>query len=280
MAVFVFGGQAPETVEFPVMFIFKSPGNLPVQIPFRPLMNSLFLIPQLAKSHPELLRDDTDGAIVYHHFLQKAIIETLAFRYRNSWQTKILRFDTSTGREMLASPIDAASPGRKLSPKEIEQAQTGNKFAEVNTVFGTELTLPPETTVRMQPPHVDPRVGEISSIVLDNPFIRVTIQTRQSEFGVLFGGFRLMLGLPNDTNTDLRQANFVITVRKEFKSLRTGHPDMQKYKAWADQLTGELQNEFDEQRIWAKAKEDYLFSKQLPIAQSQPFGVLPAPENH
>jgi hypothetical protein len=278
MAVFVFGGERAETIEFPTTLIYRASDNLPVVMPFRPLSRTIFLVPQLKQSSPELLKDDASGMILYHHFLQRSIVESLALRYGHSWETKILRFETSTG-DMLTFGPSGNSPGlQKVIPwSEIEQDLGDNRFAHVHTLFNNGLVVPPDTTLEIQAPRTDPKIGETSSITLDNPFLRVTIQTRVSDCGVLFGGYRLMLGEPNDTNTDLRQANFVITFKKEFKHLRTGHPDMPRYKAWAQQLAEELQAEYDEQRIWAKAKEDYLFSKQLPTAEVPQISVPQVP---
>jgi hypothetical protein len=44
---------------------------------------------------------------------------------------------------------------------------------------------------------------------------------------------------------------------------------MPKYKNWVEQIISELQTGLDEQLIWAKTKENYLFTKQL-----QQFGAV------
>ena len=38
---------------------------------------------------------------------------------------------------------------------------------------------------------------------------------------------------------------------------------MSKYKHWVEQIVSELQTALDEQIIWAKTKENYVFMKQL-----------------
>lgn len=285
MAVFVFGGQSTTIVQFPAMFIFKSPENISVAMPFRPVQPSLFLVPLLAKTNPDLMKDDDNGATLYHHLLQKAMIDSLILRYSSSWKAKIIRFDTSTGSmTQFGAADDASGPSKKITKDELETLFAGNRFAKLNMSLGSELTLPPGTRVNIEPPHRDQRLGQVSSIVFDNDFVRVIIETRLSNWGVLFGGYRLLLGHANDTNTDLRQVTFDITIKHEYKRLRTGHPEMPQYKAWADQLTEEVQREFDEQRIWAKTKEDYAFAKQLAMPMppnfTQPYGVLQAPEQH
>lgn len=283
MAVFVFGGQTATTIQFPAMFIFESPENLPVSIPFRPTQMSLWLVPLLKKNNPELMKDDDQGTTLYHHLLQKAIVETLAFRYGSTWKANIIRYDVSTGKsEQYGAAEDASGPSEKISREQLEHLMTENRFARVSTPMVQELNLPPGTSIKVSAPHFDPKLGQVSSIILDNDFIRITIETRASNWGVLFGGYRLIMGQANDTNTNLRQASYDVKIRREYKRLRTGHPEMPAYTAWADQVTEELQREFDEQRIWAKSKEDYIFSRQLGLPTSpnltQPFGVLQAPE--
>lgn len=268
MSVFVFGGEAPQTIEFPATFIFRGSDKLPALLPFRQVNTALFLVPQLRQSNPKLLEDDADGMVIYHHLLQRAIIETLAARYASSWETNIQRFDTSVGNELTAGPAQgAALPQERVSEGVLEHAMGGNRFAHTHTIFNRGLVLPPRTTLEIQPPRSDAKLGEISLITLDNPFVCVTVQTRAAQWGLLFGGYRLMLGQANDTDTDLRQATYAVEIKTEFKRLRTGHPDMPRYKTWAEQLARELQLEYDEERIWAKAKEDYLFSKQLPSTE-------------
>jgi hypothetical protein len=287
MAVFVFGGQAATTVQFPAMLIFKAPENIPVALPFRPVQTSLFLVPLLAKTHPEVMRDTVNdgGVTLYHHLLQKSIIEALSLRYSSSWRAKIIRYDTSTGNSTQYGQADAVGgPSRKITKDEMATLLTGNRFAKLHNGITEDLVLPPGTNIQIQPPHNDPKLGQVSSITLDNDFMRVTIETRSSSWGFLFGGYRLILGQVSDTNTDLREATFEITIKHEFKRLRTGHPEMPQYKAWAGQLTEEIQREFDEQKIWAKTKEDYAFAKQLglpmPTNFTQPYGPLQAPEQH
>jgi len=285
MAVFVFGGHPATSTRFPAMFIFKSPENLPVSMPFRHFQPSLILVPLLAKKDPDMVKDNDQGATLYHHLLQKAIIDTLAMRYGSNWKAQITRFDTSTGSVTQSGPADNASgPTKKITRDEMQNLLSSNKFARLQMGIVPELALPPGTTVVVLPPHDDKRLGQVGSIILDNDFIRLSIQTRLSSWGFLFGGYRLLLGQENDTNTDLREATFEINIKHEYKRLRTGHPEMPQYKAWAEQLTDEIQSEFDEERIWAKTKEDYAFAKQLampmPSNFPQAYGVVQAPEQH
>lgn len=261
MAVFVFGGEPPKTTEFPTMFCFEAPANVPIVLPFRPTLRSLFRVPKLLKTQPAALQGDK-AVTVYHHLLQMAIIDSLAFRYRKGWRVKVTQFETSLGTELTAQPLDV-EPMRLVSAQELEQALVGNYFAGQHEILPNQIALPPKTTLKITAPHLDNQI-EQSLISFDNPYIRITIQTRAGSWGVLFGEYRLMLGQPNDTNTQLREATFIVSTETEFKKSRSGNPNMPKYKEWAQQIVNEIQKEFDEQWIWQHSREQYVFARQLP----------------
>ena len=261
MAVFVFGGEPPKVSEFPTMFFFEAPDNLPISLPFRPILRSLFRVPVLLQTKPDALQGDK-AVTVYHHLLQIAIIDNLIFRYRTSWRVKVTKFETSQGTQLSAQPVDGGA-GRIVSTQELETALAGNYFASQHDAITNQIAVPPDTAMKIMPPHLDDNF-EQSTISFENPFVRLTIQIHFSSWGVLFGEYRLMLGQPSDTNTPLREITFIVSTRTEFKRLRSGHPDMPKYKEWAQQIVDELQNELDEQTIWQHSKEQYVFSRQLP----------------
>jgi hypothetical protein len=87
------------------------------------------------------------------------------------------------------------------------------------------------------------------------------------------GPYRLILGYTSDKDNEFQRAEYLITINAEFNRLRSGHPEMSKYKHWVEEVVSELQTALDEQVIWAKTKENYVFVKQL-----QQFGVDLGPE--
>ena len=274
MAVFVFGGTTPTSKEFPVTLFFEAPANTPVSLPFRPIAPALFHVPELIKTEPDALKNSDAAMLLYHHLLQRAIIDNLALRYGHAWRVKINRFETSMGNEMTAQPSDGQElDGRKISGEELQAILGSNRFGRLSNAQLVKLTLPPGTDLRLQPPEIS-NGSEESSIVMDNPFVRLTLRTRRTSWGVLFGDYRFLLGEPNDTNTNLRQISFIVSAKTEFKRLRTGHPDMPKYRAWAHQVVDEIQNEFDEQAIWRRSKERYIFARQLPLGAVTQNSVL------
>ena len=218
------------------------------------------------------MADDTSGATLYHHLLQKAIIDILAQHHRHAWETDISRFDIGTVEEMSGPSPNASAPGMKLSFEEIKQLLKNNRFQD-SRFMQPELTLPRRTKVRIKAPEINSTAGEEGEIVFENDFVHLSIKTRFSSSMRSLGPYRLIFGYTSDKDNEFQRAEYLITINAEFNRLRSGHPEMSKYKHWVEQVASELQTALDEQVIWAKTKENYVFVKQL-----QQFGVDLGPE--
>jgi hypothetical protein len=268
LTVFVFGGQPPVTVKFPAVFLYQSSDRYPFTPPSRPLLNSLFEVPELHKNHPDRMLDETSGATLYHHLLQKAIFDVLVMHHSGGWETEINRFDMGMIEEMSGPSPDASAPSLKLSIDNLNRLLKGNRFGDSRLIQLT-LSLPPGTHVEVRAPEANPVAGEEGEIVFENDYVRLSIKTRFSSRMSSLGPYRLMLGYTWEKDREFQRAEYLITVKAEFSRLRSGHPDMPKYKHWIDQIVSELQNALDEQAIWAQTKSNYFYSKQL-----QQFGAV------
>jgi hypothetical protein len=51
--------------------------------------------------------------------------------------------------------------------------------------------------------------------------------------------------------------------------LRSGHPDMPKYRTWVRALVDGLRDQFDEQLIWRRTRDGFLLSKQLGVGERE-----------
>jgi len=273
MAVFVFGGDSPTITKFPVTFFYRTSDHLPLAMPLRrPTLGFLFL-PQLNQQHPDLMKDDTGGQTLYHHLLQRAIFDILASRYRGNWETEIIRFKTSIADETRFMPAAGAGTDfRRLSSAEIETALKGNRFAG-GRMEHLQITLPPGTSVKVSPPTEKSGTLPESIVVFKNKFVTVTIQTQASEWGLAFGGYQVIMGHGSNYDPGISHATFLLTAKTEFNRLRTGHPDMQRYRTWASQLVAELQHDLDEQLLWQETKESYSF---MQLERLGPINAQPA----
>src|SRR5216683_5220959 len=139
IAVFVFGGEPATTVVFPSSFQYKLPSKMPLNLPLvlmnRRFSKSLFAPAMLFKVHPEFFNDpaDAEGQSLYHHLLQRAIIDWMGMTYGGTWQVEMLQFDLPIGREGRFEPIQGASEKSEiLSTEQIEGLLKGNRFADIH----------------------------------------------------------------------------------------------------------------------------------------------------
>jgi hypothetical protein len=274
IAVFIFGREAPTTIRFPVTFFYRTSDNIPLKMPLRRLQSFLFIVPQLNQRHPELMKDNARGEMLYHHFLQRAMIEILVSRYQSDWEKEIVRFRTSTGEEMrvIPSSFEPKKKFRLVSSSEIKAALQGNRFADIETAL-PQFILPPDTSLSMMPPiEREGRMPE-GTITLANEYVRLTIQTQPSTWGELHGGYQAIMGNGNKLDPNIMESTFILTVTTNFCRLRTGHPDMKRYRKWASQVVAEIQHDLDEQILWQETKDDYS-SRQLEHLGPVPDGPL------
>ena len=263
MAVFVFGGEAPVTTRFPVTFFYRTSDSIPLKMPLRRLQPFLFIVPQLNQRHPELMKDDTRGETLYHHFLQRAIIEILVSRYQRDWEKEIVRFKTSTGEEMRVMPssFEPQTKSRLVSSSEIKATLDGNRFSDIET-SPPQFILPPGTSFSVAPPMERQGQMQEGTISLANEYVRVTIQSQPSTWGELHGGYQVIMGKGNSMDSSIMESTFILTATTNFSRLRTGHPDMKRYRKWASQVVSEIQHDLDEQILWQETKDEYA-SRQL-----------------
>jgi len=77
------------------------------------------------------------------------------------------------------------------------------------------------------------------------------------------GGYRVLMGYSSDQDRDFASAQYVVDIRAQFSRLRSGHPNMPKYKKWVSQIISALRAGLDEQVLWSQTRENYLFRKEL-----------------
>lgn len=270
MSVFVFGGEPKVQLIFPASFQYttqtKMPANVPWSLQWRRYHNALFLPAKLHSKHPEYFPDSADsaGTSLYHHLLQRAILDWLAERYGHSWQVESTQFELPTGRVTHWGPVRTGTkPSKVYSAEEIEAALKGNRFSAVHSDMARQLSVPPDTTLAIEAPHTDTAEGNIGKIFLKNKFCELSITTQESSFMRGLGTFKSLAGITDEENEKLGTATYRVRISISYSRLRSGHPEMPLYKEWADGIARGIQEQFDEQVIWSKTKSDYLFLRQM-----------------
>ena len=268
LAVYVFGGEPATATVFPSSFQFRLPSKMPLNLPLvlmnRRFSEALFAPGQLSKVHPEFFNDpaDAEGQSLYHHLLQRSIIDWMGRTYSGTWQVEMLQFDLPIGRETRFEPVQGASEKSEiLSTEQIEKLLEGNRFAGIHPGIHPRITLPLGTKVSIAPPQTKTGLLETGEILLENEFCRISIKTEASSWFRGIGSYKRLAGMSDEDNEKVATANYIVRINVRFDRLRSNHPRMALYKTWASQLSEGLRGQFDEQVIWSKTKEDFMFSQ-------------------
>jgi len=224
-----------------------------------------YTVTKLYEQKPDVFKAAKDdmGASLYHHLLQKLLIDWMGMLYRGSWQTEILVFESATGREMRYQPAQptAPEPSVILTTDEITKRMTGNMFAGIYPFIPPQIALPPDAQLVIKPP-TRQGVFETAEIVIKNRFCTISIVTEQAGWIRSIGSYARLARLSSEESAKYGTANYNVRFKAEFSRLYSGNPEMPKYKRWARQLLDGMKAQFDEQTIWEKTWNDYLFFKE------------------
>jgi len=238
----------------------------------RRFSQTLFAPGALFKAHPEFFSNpaDSEGQSLYHHLLQRAIIDWMGLTYSGTWQVEMLQFDLPIGREGRFEPIQGASEKSEiLSTEQIEKLLDGNRFANIHAGIPPRIALPPGTRIKITPPQTKTGL-ETGEILLENEFCSISIKTQFSSWFRGVGAYKRLAGITDEESDKLATANYVVRINVRFDRLRSNHPKMAMYKTWASELSEGLRRQFDEQVIWSKTKEDFIFSQLKGQFSEQP----------
>jgi hypothetical protein len=268
LAVFVFGYEKPVSETFPSVFHYESKTKLPWFPPWgigQRWISDAYLAPGMLKAGmPDVFNDarDPNGMLLYHHLLQWAIVNWMAHAYGGNWRAEILHFDLPDSREgSYRSTRGKDDRLTVLSTKNIESLLAGNSFSMTHPGIPPSIALPPGTNVTIKVPQ-QPE-GEEGEIILNNDLFTLSIVTRLSGYKTTVGTYARLAGLSDAEDQKLFTAVYLVKIKAEFSRWKSGNPRTAEYKAWIQQLTSEFKGEFDEQAVWSRIKNDYLFRKEV-----------------
>jgi len=183
---------------------------------------------------------------LYFDVLLRSLIDVLSFTFPTSWTNTLPPY--TVGMRVTSSPVD---------PKEVtvDVERLKELFPQsliMKEVPGMSFNLPPKTAVVPEP-------GDIGlAITFKNPFATVRIGIRKSEVWDGVGeGVRRLCQMEDDGRDRYRTIGFIIKMSAQFERLRTGHPEMPKYKEWVDTMFTATRNDCDSDLRWKSLLETY-----------------------
>jgi hypothetical protein len=248
-----------------VAFFFTEPAESNRVLQARFLMNGLDMTPvemtgilpnplEASVLIPALARDkwsaDGDGGMtVYHHLLQRAILQTLV--QNPEWATERYRTNSGFGASYERFQIRSGEQTAEIPVDEIKAIFSQNRF--IAAPFpGNALHVPAGMKLAGSVASAD-RAGIIA---LANRYFELNIETRtRSSERFLLGPYaRLSTG---GATQDPRywSVTYEVLVKGKARSPRRHNPEIPKLIDWTQRITDRLAGTFDEQERWKVAMQ-------------------------
>lgn len=115
------------------------------------------------------------------------------------------------------------------------------------------------------------RDNQLVEVRLSNPFVRVSITVQSHSGGGGLGRIGDVCGLKPDRETGERHTHrsWTLALHADFEPLRSGHPDMPKYKEWVETMFSQLRGELDAEERWRRLRAEYQFEASLRTASTK-----------
>lgn len=189
----------------------------------------------------------------YHNLMLIKLIDQFFWMYSARWDTNVYSVRRGTG-ESKESYVDSRETPPNydcLKWEDLLNTEQQNNFYDLLSAFSDikETKVPPKTKVRFI-------ITEYKKeIVLKNPFVKVTITINNTGGSLGLGDYKWLLGYDNKKSEEFWSAHFRVNCNAKFEKLKSGHPEMPKYKQWVDVMFAEVQYLLDEKEQLKRAHE-------------------------
>jgi hypothetical protein len=265
LAVFVFAEQPKIKSQFPVTFFVDSVTGVPAYLPSRSgsILFTLLSsgINSIKSSNPTSF-SRAELTNTYHQLLQRLIIDWIRQVYRAGWQVTKQAYDLPAGEMFTISPPDELSAEKPtlLDEDSIATLFPANGLGRnpITPTVGIEgkMVLPPTSTLRIIAPRDDIRAGEVGEIIIRNRYVNIEIKTRSMGVWSGIGEYAVLGGYDNLLADKVSTVTYELTFESSYPGWLSGSPKMASRRTWAEAMLKMLQEDFDEQAILRKSREN------------------------
>jgi len=268
MMVAVIGFAANEAIsnktekfsrEFPVVVFYSLVDYRPLNInlPYSHYLNrcTQTIKPSDIPQEPEKYANTNFDRIIYLDALQYILITSTFDKFTMGWNTKTRRIQNPSGGSLHWSSSDDI--GKEISfAKFMKENLPNNYFVKLGpnhglpTPMGDKVILPPDTDIQIA------TKGNGMLMTLKNKFISMKIEISWLSGSQGIGEYSKLLG--GEPSFPTRNLVYLLNVSYEQNYWYNGHPEMEKYKNWADSIAEHLDAEFNFDVIRENHRKSFL----------------------
>ena len=222
-----------------------------------------FIDKKLVEKELDKINFNEDGKKVKDFYFDLAFIKLLSrfyWLYADWWDIHINSIRRGDGFE---TSISANKPSLPCIPLKWESLlDTSNSSHGLLNDFSQEfwikeMKVPPKTKVGIKT-STDKKI-----LSLKNPFAEISIIFNKRGGSVGLGDYQWLLGYDNKKNNDFWSEHFEVVFEAKFERLRSGHPEMPRYKRWAQTMLKEVQYQFDDEKRLIRARDYHDLSSRV-----------------
>ncbi len=220
-------------------------------------MLSLFISDRLKEcedlNKAEFNKDSKKIVEFYHNMILIKLIDQFFWMYSARWDANIysVRRGTGESKESYVDPKETPPNYDCLKWEDLLNIEQQSNFYDLLSAFSNikETRVPPKTKVDFI---ITERKREM---ILENPFVKVTITINNSGGSLGLGDYRWLLGYDNKRSNEFWSEHFRVNCNAKFEKLKSGHPEMPKYEQWVEVMFAEVQHLLDEKEQLKRAHE-------------------------
>jgi hypothetical protein len=194
----------------------------------------------------------------WNDLLIRYIFDLLQYRYRGSWYIKSVEFKLPNGLSGNSWPVEHLKQ-KVLTNETLKDVFKDNIFINVGYYNDKEDTTKNQSFNIKFPPNTDLKYTfdslQESKVIMENNFVSIEIKFRPTlGLGSLNKEICSAYEINQADSTNYNFLPFLIETKTTFKKFRTGHPDMEKYKYWANDLTTYIKTNISIDEFWSEVE--------------------------
>ena len=191
----------------------------------------------------------------YYDLVFIKLFSRFFWMYADWWDIRVKSVRRGDSMETIVSPIKPVPDNAPLGWGDFLGAldikddfhQLLSSFSE--HYFIKQMVVPPKTKVDFITSNYK------RALVLTNPFTRVSITIYKRGGSIGLGDYIWLLGYDNKKSEEFWSEHFEVTCKAKFEKIRSGHPDMPRYKRWVETMFAEIQYQLDDEKRLKRARD-------------------------
>ncbi|MGH7381040.1 MAG: hypothetical protein ACREKR_02250 [Candidatus Methylomirabilales bacterium] len=261
--------EESKKVEFPTIFVYESTTKRPLEslndiYSYRFCGRTISCPPEFIVSRMgDTARNDGTNGDLYFDVMLRMFVDLLFGLYRNAWDLKVTHRSKYSHKTSSWEPHQGAPKPEFITREVFKRIFSESHALKVENfaAIGDKLAVPSGTRLHGRTESIGGSPYK-RTLSLKNPYVEVEVEMIFSSFSRMgIGDLGLLLGVSREEGEKFSTYSCEIRLLAKFNRLRSGHPEMNRYRRWVDGMFEEIQEHFDSRRHWERGRDWFIMKK-------------------